>query len=62
LQVNASTIQAANEALDLLIDESERQSGKADADDVAHHAQTVASRLGIAFIVDDEGNVQWTEQ
>jgi hypothetical protein len=59
--VNASTIKAANEALDRLVEESERRFGKADADDVAHHVQTVAKQLGIAFVIDDDGNVQWTE-
>ena len=57
--INAIKIAAADAELDKAIAESEQQYGKADADDVRHHAKFVAERLGIAFLINDEGNVEW---
>lgn len=59
--IDPSKIAAADAALDEAIAASERQFGKADADDVAHHAKIVAERYGIAFIIKADGNVEWTD-
>jgi hypothetical protein len=59
---DATKIAEADAALDEAIAASERQFGKADADDIAHHAQIVADQMDIAFRIDGEGNVEWLQK